>query len=401
MQMAQPPHHRAHRSAPRHRADTPSRGLDRRSFLALAGTGAAAATVGVPALAAPAAAAAAAPRWAGHQPGRVYLGVSGPGSTDAVEQRVGALGARRTFYTWTQVDREVQQARSDHAADRLPWLSFKPPGGAGTWKDIAAGRYDADLAKRATAYAGLALPLVVTFHHEPTNDSSDGAAWGAAYNRIYDVMNGSADLAHVAFSPIIGDWAFNQKNKAIDPAGWLTSSVLQRTDLLGIDCYQNRSGAAFDTRLEFIHGWLTKAGHGDTMLGVGETGATETFGTPAAATWWNTSWQWAEANTDKIGLISYFNSTRNSKANVYWALDESKAKEDAFRRSLASATSTRLDELGALPASGGSGGSGSGGSGSGGSGSGGGRRPRRPRRTMTGYGRDRSTETIGEARLAI
>ena len=126
--------------------------------------------------------------------------------------------------------------------------------------------------------------------------------------------------------------------------------------------------------------------------GSASTGATETFGNPAAAAWWNTSWQWAEANTDKIGLISYFNSTRNSKANVYWALDESKAKEDAFRRSLSSAVSTRLDQLGSLPPS-----SGAGGSGGGGTGGGGGKRPRRPRRTMTGYGRTWTPDGSGTA----
>ncbi len=159
-------------------------------------------------------------------------------------------------------------------------------------------------------------------------------------------MRGAAKLDHVSFVPILGDWAFNLRNTAVDPAVWLPAPVLERMSFLGIDCYQNDSGNAFDVRLDLIHRWMTGRGYGHKMIGIGETGVTEMFGSPTAAAWWNTSWAWAAANTDKIGVVSYFHSERNSKATVNWSLDESAAKKYAFTKSVGSATATRLPRTG-------------------------------------------------------
>jgi hypothetical protein len=54
-----------------------------------------------------------------------------------------------------------------------------------------------------------------------------------------------------------------------------------------------------------------------------------------AVQWMNESLAWAAANTDTIGVVSYFNSTVNSRAGVYWPLDETAAKLDAYRAWLA------------------------------------------------------------------
>lgn len=337
----------------RNSASTPA--IGRRGFLTLAG--ATAAVAGVPAVAGSASAAPGSPytrktgakpaaRWAGHQPGRVYLGVSSPVAITTVESMVGQLGARRTFYTWTQTQDELATIAADHQADRLPWVSFKPPAGAPTWKDVAAGKHDAELAARARAYATVSKPIIVTFHHEPSNDSPDAAAFAGAWSRCHDVMRASAKLDHVSFVPILGDWAFNPRNTDTDPSAWLPSSVLQRMSFLGIDCYQNGSGNAFDVRLELIHQWLVERGFGHKMIGIGETGVTETFGSPTAASWWNTSWAWAAANTDKLGVVSYFHSERNSKEHVNWSLDESAAKRYAFTKSVGSAIATVLPRTG-------------------------------------------------------
>ncbi|MFV0458927.1 MAG: hypothetical protein ACK5MT_09205, partial [Actinomycetales bacterium] len=108
----------------------------------------------------------------GHQPGRLYLGQSYPGDiADAEAQAGGRFGGHRTFYQWDGGDREDARIRAAHANGRLPWVSFKPPGGTSTGSAVGAGTYDADLRVRARRYAGYTKPVIVTFHHEPTNDS--------------------------------------------------------------------------------------------------------------------------------------------------------------------------------------------------------------------------------------
>lgn len=329
--------------------------LGRRTFLSLAATGIASATVAVRAQQAVAVApriripSAPAGRWAGHQPGKVYLGMSTPSTITAAEAATGRTGVHRTFHTWDGAPRELTMIRANHASGHLPWISFKPPGGAASWSAIASGQHDAALRQRALGYASLKQPVVVTFHHEPTNDSDDGAAFAAAWTRIYDVMTQTASLKHVSMVPIIGDWAFNPRNKASRPEAFLPDGVLQRMAFLGIDCYQNASGETLGERLDRIHGWMGERGFGAKMLGVGETGATELFGSPTAVQWWSSSWGWVTANTDKVGVVSYFNSTRNSKADVHWAFDESTAKLAAFKKSLVTSQACRLTGASTTP----------------------------------------------------
>jgi hypothetical protein len=267
--------------------------------------------------------------------------MSYPGSIVTAEAVTGHVGVHRSFFGWDQAAAENAVIRADHAGYRLPWISFKPPGGVAGWSALAKGTYDAQLRARAVRYAQFSKPIVVTFHHEPTNDSDNGAAFAAAWVRIHDVMKAKTGLKNVAFAPIIGDWEFNPRNGTRHPQDYLTSAVLRRMAFLGIDLYQNGSGAGFDVRLGRILKWLDYRGAGNKMIGIGETGATNAFGTPSAVTWWKASWTWAAAHTDRLGVVSYFNSGRNSKSNVYWPLNESSAKLAAYKTSLASTAACR------------------------------------------------------------
>jgi hypothetical protein len=79
---------------------------------------------------------------------------------------------------------------------------------------------------------------------------------------------------------------------------------------------------------------MAQHGHPNMMVGIGETGATDRYQAQAglsAVQWINQSLSWVAANTDKVGVVSYFNSTANSRSGVYWPLDESPAKLAAYR----------------------------------------------------------------------
>ena len=143
------------------------------------------------------------------------------------------------------------------------------------------------------------------------------------------------------FAPILGDWEFNPRNRAGRPQDYLTPDVLERIPFLGVDLYQNAGGDGFDKRLTRILDWLDYRGVVDPMVGIGETGCCLGESSEPEK-WFQANWDWSIANTDKIGAISYFDSTRNSKGGHVWRLSETSAKLDAYKRALATDVSTTL-----------------------------------------------------------
>lgn len=283
-------------------------------------------------------------RWPGHRPCRVYLGLSSPEDIAAVEETTGPVGVHRSYFSWDDLGREADVIRDDHDHRRLPWVSFKPPTeSAGGWAMVASGDFDGELRERARRYARRREPVIVTFHHEPSNDGTGTPAeFVAAWTHAYDVMFDETELSDVAFVPVIGEWEFNPVNPSGVPGQWVTTEILDRAAFMGVDIYQNPSGEAYPERLGRVRDWLDEQGREDLMLGVGETGCTDTFGDPDAFEWWTRSWQWVEDNPDSIGVVSYFDSSRNSRRGVDWPLGESPDKLEAFRDSLRSPVACRL-----------------------------------------------------------
>jgi hypothetical protein len=258
--------------------------------------------------------------------------MSCPGScsTEASKLATG-FGIHRQFSGWANWAGIAKDIQADHSAGRLPWVSFKPPGGGQAgWQAIARGTYDSDLqALAGVLKANDSQPVWLTFHHEP-NDSGSGAAWAAAYCHIHDVLKSAGALANVADPPILSDWLFDPRNPA-DPSDWLTSAVLKRAPLIGVDAYQNQSGQTLAVRLPRVLDWLASQGYPNKMVAVGETGATDYYTNTTAVKWMNASFNWIAAHTDEVAGVSYFNSMANTRSGVYWPLSESSAKLTAYR----------------------------------------------------------------------
>jgi hypothetical protein len=319
--------------------------LSRRSlFKVAAGAAVGAAGVGAVALTEPVTGATATAKFAGHKPGKIYLGVSAAGDISKAIKSTGPVGLARTYYRWSDGSREDKNIKADHAAGRLPWISFKPPTTSrGGWAQVASGKYDSDLRARARRYASHSKPVIVTFNHEPHNDNTGTPAeFAAAWCRVHDVMKNETGLKNVISAPIMGDWEFNPKNKGGDPGGFLTAALLNRCNFLGVDLYQNRSGQEYDVRLGRILSWLDSKGHSELMVGLGETGCTNDYGSPSGAAWWTASWNWAVAHSSRVTAIAYFNSQHNNNSGNTWLLTESASKLAAFKKSLASSTACKL-----------------------------------------------------------
>ncbi len=314
-------------------------GLSRRNLLKFGGlTAAGVSALTLPqALGAAPAHAAPAAQWPGHVPGKVFLGACAHGF-DSTVARTGALGLQRAFFRWNDGSREDKVIKANHAAGRLPWVSFKPPVSSGGWAAVASGQYDADIRARAQRYAALSGPVIVTFNHEPQTDKAAGtpAEFVKAWIRIHDVMKSATGLKNVASAPIIGEWVFNPINKQHNPEDYVTGPMLDRAHFLGLDVYQTKNGATYDSRLGNVFDYMDAKGHTTKMVGIGETGATNSYGSPSGAAWWTSSWAFATANANRVGAIAYFNSLAHNNSGNNWLLWESQAKLDAFKASLRS-----------------------------------------------------------------
>lgn len=289
---------------------------------------------------------AATPRWPGHKPGKCYLGFATRSPLQRELDRVGSIGVRRHFYQWSIGPYEKRRIADDHAARRIPWVSFQPPSGnASTWRAIGNGQYDAEIRRRARAYAEFNKPIIVTFHHEPTEEGRSGdlpLQFRRAWCRVHDVMKDETNLRNVVSVPIIGEFTFNPWNRKDDPDDWVRPDVLSRCHFFGTDLYQNPSGEGLGVRLERIRDHLRNMGYGQKMIGIGEIGATGRWG-PSAETWWRRQWNWVSNNTDKVGVISYYHNPAGTPSKPTWRLDQTSGLLDAFRRSVrSSVASARL-----------------------------------------------------------
>ncbi|HET7326995.1 MAG TPA: hypothetical protein VFJ14_06865, partial [Nocardioidaceae bacterium] len=277
-------------------------------------------------------------RWPGHRPGKVVLGMSCGSVCQTREQQLRQeYGVHRQFRSWGNWRGVAKDIREDQAHGRLPWISVKGPnGGPSGWRAVASGRRDGAIRALArTLKAHDDKPVLITFHHEPSNDGTEaqGRLWARAYNRFHDVLKARGALRNVADPPILGEWLFNQRNKRQNPANWVTRGVLKRAPFLGVDLYENNSGETFAQRLPRVLRWMARRGFPHKMVGVGESAATsKRYAAKSAVRWINESLNWARRHPNRIGVVSYFNSTHNSRAKVYWPLDESPRKLRTFRR---------------------------------------------------------------------
>ncbi len=110
---------------------------------------------------------------------------------------------------------------------------------------------------------------------------------------------------------------------------------------LGLDVYQEPGGERFRVRLGRILAWLEDHGVTQPMVGVGETGCCLAE-SAHPENWFTANWKWTVNNTDKIGIVSYYDSTLNSEAGHDWRLNETRAKLRAYKDALASPTACRL-----------------------------------------------------------
>ena len=92
------------------------------------------------------------PRFPGHQPGRIYLGMScGELCHQKVPQLGRSFGVHRWFKKWGNWHGVAEAIQEDRRNHRRPWISIEGPdrGAATGWRDVGRGRYDRDIRELA------------------------------------------------------------------------------------------------------------------------------------------------------------------------------------------------------------------------------------------------------------
>lgn len=212
--------------------------------------------------------------------GQVYLGAATTTSYPAFEQEVGGpTGVHRTYYQSNGVSSAVSTAMADHAAGRVPWVSFKLPY---SWSQMKAGAGDAwaqDIANRLGALDG---PVWVAFHHEPEGDGPP-ADWVAIQQRLSPIMQAKPNIA---YSIILMGWhQFYSTNSNTSMAALWPGK--EHVDILGFDPYnwydttsnsggdKTYSWTELNSYYSKINAWLDSTGNSDVKWAIAETGYTD------------------------------------------------------------------------------------------------------------------------------
>lgn len=258
--------------------------------------------------------------------GKAYWGAGVGGNSDPGPRHEAptgkSLSIRRTFWGWNHIGPTgsmTKTAVADLAANRLPWISVKPPtGGINGWAGMANGTYDKDIDTMLTALddiGGPDKPIWLTVHHEPENEGGNPAEWRGMQKRIRDRMNALEDqgkpMDNIAFMPIMMDWTYDPASGR-NPDDWWVDGIW---DTFGVDPYCYNTCSSKGKFILDMTGWnkfIAYAENKKMPITIGEWGDTnvEAVATNNMDAFWNYSFK----NKKDIVAYSAFDSGLNPPA---------------------------------------------------------------------------------------
>jgi cellulase (glycosyl hydrolase family 5) len=254
-----------------------------------------------------------------------YLGSAYGSNTDPTpwENTMGQqLGVRRTYWGASQVDKAVSVAKTDLAANRVPWISFKLPY---SWPDMASGKGDAWARDLATKLSKLNGPVWLAFHHEPEGDAVI-TDWTRMQARLAPLVRAIAP--NVAYSIVLTGW-----NQFYGPSQYSLDSLWPKNtkiDLLGVDTYEKlgvvkdgkEQTKSTDWQNDYFGRFSSWANAHGVAWGVAETGYSDRA-SELDPQWVSRTYNLLKANGGVA--FTYFNTTLNSAST--WALTPAAKKQ--------------------------------------------------------------------------
>lgn len=260
------------------------------------------------------------------------FGAAYGGNTDptALEQEAGVpLGLSVTYWNLDTRDNAIRRAKADHAAGRIPWLSFKF---GAPWSDVAAGKVDTKLTDLATKLGALDFDVWITFHHEPEGDEPDMTKFVAAQRHALGMMpdNVRRWVTLTGWTNLYGG------NSAYDPEKlWPGDDVCDGISLDPYNefaSYKHPTGDMHWTDLvpyfDYLQAFATKHG---CAWAIRETGLTDqaVVSGHAGATTWITDTA-AKAKERGAAGFCYFASDLNLQPGDIVGIDKSPTKRADF-----------------------------------------------------------------------
>lgn len=183
----------------------------------------------------------------------------------------------RMFYQWSHVTggKAYNEVKRTIAEGRFPWVSFKFPG---SWVDVAAGKYDGEIANLLLSLDLLGVPIWLTFHHEPDggggsnkSDESSGPEGHKAANRKVRQLMTMLGTENLALSLVLMGWTWDPASRPgdgenRDPDNWWDGEIY---DFIGIDPYIGKEATMLNANWYRIMDW---AWHQGVDVGVAEWG---------------------------------------------------------------------------------------------------------------------------------
>jgi hypothetical protein len=236
------------------------------------------------------------------------------------------LGVHRTYWSAGQVNSAVRTAKADAAANRVPWMSFKPPY---SWNSMAHGKGDAWARSLATKMKSVDGPVWVAVYHEPEGDG-DIAQWKAMQTHLAPIMRRIAP--NLGYSVILMGY-----HELYGAARYRMNNIWPKTkiDVAGFDIYEKygvkkhghpRTMEWKDLKNKYFAKLRAWSSSSHVPWGLAETGYSD-IAAKKHPGWMARNYRYLE----QYGGIafSYFNTTLHSAAN--WALT-TPGKRKAFKR---------------------------------------------------------------------
>lgn len=234
-----------------------------------------------------------------------------------------SLSLYHRYYQWSSLDGTsiINNAKTDHAANRLPYITFKT---ADDWSAVGNGTYDAKLDGFLKNLDVLGKPVWITAWHEPENDTNGTTRTSSSYRsmqtRIRQRMN-VVGTKNIAFMPHLMD-ATTRNNGSRNPNDWWVDGIW---DLVMFSNYCQRScvdggGNTYDTqaRTQSIN-YIESRG---LPWGIGEWSLSEERTGPLRFTqYFKPYWEWAFINKKDGVAYSYFDAdeSRPDPTSPYYA----------------------------------------------------------------------------------
>lgn len=254
-----------------------------------------------------------------------------------------SLALHHRYFQWSNVTSNsassvVNAARTDHNANRLPYVTFKTND---SWAAMGNGTHDASIDALLRGLDSLGKPVWLTAWHEPENDTNGGTrtanTWKAMQTRIRQRMN-AVGTKNIAFMPhFMGGSTRNDNGASYDIEKWWLDGdiwdVVMFSNYCQRDCV-DKGGNTFD---------------------MGERTSSIKFLESKGVPWGVGEWSLSERTTGPLKFTKYFmpyfeqgfkgDGTKPYDAVAYSYFDADESRPDGSSPYYASLRDANLDEF--------------------------------------------------------